>query len=181
MWTNIKFSKSVNNTLDPSNVVIDFLPVKKPSVYFCKTGSLEWDEKYDQNIHNCSNTIHGRANEFYTLEEIAKFTGHRVDNIINIQGPTGIMGSTGQQFVNIQGSTGIMGSTGQQFVNIQGSTGITGHRVDNVINKQGSTGITGHTLDNIINNQGPTGITSHTVDNVINNQGSTGRSKCTIS
>ena len=164
MWTNIKFSKSVNNTLDPSNVVIDFLPVKKPSVYFCKTGSLEWDEKYDQNIHNCSNTIHGRANEFYTLEEIAKFTGHRVDNIINIQGPTGIMGSTGQQFVNIQGSTGI-----------------TGHRVDNVINKQGSTGITGHTLDNIINNQGPTGITSHTVDNVINNQGSTGRSKCTIS
>ena len=44
---------------------------EKPSLYFCQTGSLEPSEKYNQNLHNYSNTVQGRAQGFYTEAELS--------------------------------------------------------------------------------------------------------------
>lgn len=46
--------------------------ITKPSIEFCKTGILPKDEKYNQDIHSYSPTIKGRAELFYTEEEIKK-------------------------------------------------------------------------------------------------------------
>ena len=45
---------------------------EKPSVEFCKTGILVENEKFNKNLHSGSETIKGRANTFYTEEEIKK-------------------------------------------------------------------------------------------------------------
>ena len=44
---------------------------EKPSLYFCQTGILEPGEKYNQNLHNYSNTVQGRAQGFYTEAELS--------------------------------------------------------------------------------------------------------------
>lgn len=56
-----------------------------PSIYFCKTGRLETNEKYNQNLHSYSNTIRGRAQNFYTEKEIQKMEEEKMEEDVKSQ------------------------------------------------------------------------------------------------
>ena len=46
----------------------------KPSLHFCKTGYLDKDEQYNQNIHNIGVSPTQRCSLFYDEETIAKLS-----------------------------------------------------------------------------------------------------------